>query len=361
MKISHPAIPFGSTVVVIGANGYIALETCQKLLDAGYRVRGTVRDVGRDHDWMHALFGTAMFELVQVPDFEADAAFDAAFQGAAGVIYVSTPILFDTDPSKVIGPTVNGTINTLEAAARAGVERYVLAGSSKAIATTMYNTPYSLSTRVYNYDSIVDSFSPRASESSFERSLNIYSAARTLAELAFWSWIAKNKPPFTANSVVPSGNFGRMLAKKDSDASTKSSVGALKAALAGQWDAAPVKMGTVYMLREDLAMVLTSAFTEYYVDVQDTARLLVAGLALTSVANQRILAYNGQASWNTLRQDVREIRPDLVTGADEDVTGMDVSDAHEDIQRAEEILREVGQPGFTGKNDMLRDFINTVY
>ncbi|KAK3627915.1 hypothetical protein LTR56_018905 [Elasticomyces elasticus] len=347
MKISHPAIPFGSTVVVIGANGYIALETCQKLLDAGYRVRGTVRNVARDRDWMHALFDTAMFELVQVPDFEADTAFDAAFQGsptigAAGVIYVSTPVLFDTDPAKVIGPTVNGTINTLEAAARAGVKRYVLAGSSKAIATTTYNIPYTLSTRMYNYDSILESFSPPAGKSSFERSLNLYSAARTLAELAFWSWIAKNKPAFTANSVVPDGNFGRMLASKDSDASTKSSVGALKAALAGQWDASPLKLG-------------------YYIDVQDTARLLVAGIALTSVANERILAYNSQASWNTFRQDIRAIRPELVTGNDEDVTGMEISDAHEDSQRAENILREVGQPGFVGKSDMLRDFVNTVY
>ncbi|KAK5695118.1 hypothetical protein LTR17_024591 [Elasticomyces elasticus] len=253
MKISHPAIPFGSTVVVVGANGFIALETCQKLLDAGYRVRGTVRDVERDRDWMHALFDTAMFELVQVPDFEADTAFDAAFQGspttgAAGVIYVSTPVVFDTDPAKVIGPTVNGTIKTLEAAARAGVKRYVLAGSSKAIVTTTYDTPYSLSTKMYNYESIADSLSPPAGESQFARSLNLYSAARTLAELAFWSWVAKNKPPFTANSVVPDGNFGRMLASKDSDASTKSTLGALKGALAGQWDAAPLKIGSVHSL-----------------------------------------------------------------------------------------------------------------
>jgi hypothetical protein len=45
MKISDPAIPFGSIVVVIGANGYIALETCVKLLEAGFRVRGTVQNV----------------------------------------------------------------------------------------------------------------------------------------------------------------------------------------------------------------------------------------------------------------------------------------------------------------------------
>jgi hypothetical protein len=108
-------------------------------------------------------------------------------------------------------------------------------------------------------------------------------------------------------------------------------------------------------------LVLTWIYPGYYIDVQDTARLLVAGIALTSVANERILAYNGQASWNTLRQDVRGFRPDLVTGDDEDAIGMEISDAHEDSERAEEILRQVGRSGFTGKMDMLRDFVDSVY
>jgi nucleoside-diphosphate-sugar epimerase len=72
MKISNPAIFFGSTVVVIGANGYIALETCVKLLEAGFWVRGTVRDVQQHRTWMHKFLDTiwpSMFELVQVPDF----------------------------------------------------------------------------------------------------------------------------------------------------------------------------------------------------------------------------------------------------------------------------------------------------
>ena len=45
MYIVDRAIPFNSTVVVVGANGYMGTETCDKLLEAGYRVRGTVRNV----------------------------------------------------------------------------------------------------------------------------------------------------------------------------------------------------------------------------------------------------------------------------------------------------------------------------
>ena len=84
MHISDRAIPLDSTVVVVGANGYIAVEACDKLLEAGYRVRGTVRDVERHRVWMHRLFDDkwpGKFELVQVLDFEAEDAFGDAFKG----------------------------------------------------------------------------------------------------------------------------------------------------------------------------------------------------------------------------------------------------------------------------------------
>lgn len=83
MKITDPAIPFDSVVVVIGANGYMAVETCEKLLQAGYRVRGTVRDIQKNR-WMTELFEKqwpSKFELTKVEDFTADGAFDAAFKG----------------------------------------------------------------------------------------------------------------------------------------------------------------------------------------------------------------------------------------------------------------------------------------
>lgn len=84
MRMSNRAIPLDSTVVVIGANGYMAVETCEKLLQAGYRVRGTVRNVERHRGWMHALFDNkwpGKFELVEVVDFQAKGAFEQAFTG----------------------------------------------------------------------------------------------------------------------------------------------------------------------------------------------------------------------------------------------------------------------------------------
>ncbi|KAI0863529.1 putative aldehyde reductase 2 [Xylaria cubensis] len=344
MKISNPAIPLGSVVVVIGANGYIGVEVCQKLLEMGYHVRGTVRDLERCN-WMHQLFDRdwpEQFELVQVQNFEADGAFDHAFEGAAGVLYISTPIIFDPDPAKVVEPIVNGTLNILNAAARAKVQRFVLNGSSKAVETTVYNQPHELTTKTFNHEAIQKARNEPASPT-FQRSLDVYSAGRAAAELAFWSWIEENKPSFVANCVVPDGNFGRVLGREH--VGQGSSFGMLKRAFAGEWtDVLP--------------------YLAFYIDVEDCARLLVAALALPSIKSERIFAYFKNGTWNDLRHRVRKLFPeltDIVTGEDLAIEGRDLSTAPEPIQRAKEILHEIGQPGFVNEDDMLRKFVESTY
>ncbi|KAH8157594.1 hypothetical protein CIB48_g10646 [Xylaria polymorpha] len=266
-----PAIPPGSLVVVIGANGYIGVETSQKFLEAGYRVRG-----------------------------------------APGVLYVSTPIIFNPDRAKVLEPNVNGTINILKAAARTKVQRFVLNSSSKSVEKTVYNQPHELTTETFNYEALQKARYEPASPT-FERTLDVYSAGRTAAELAFWSWIKDKKPPFVANCVVPDGNFGRVLGHEH--IGQTSSFGMLKGALAGQW--------------KDIISHLA-----YYIDVEDTARLLVA--AVTAVIH-------------------------IVAGEDLDIQGRDLSTAHELIQRSKRILQEVGQSEFVSEDDMQRKFVESMY
>lgn len=128
--------------------------------------------------------------------------------GAPGVLYVSTPIIFNPDRAKVLEPNVNGTINILKAAARTKVQRFVLNSSSKSVEKTVYNQPHELTTETFNYEALQKARYEPASPT-FERTLDVYSAGRTAAELAFWSWIKDKKPPFVANCVVPDGNFGR--------------------------------------------------------------------------------------------------------------------------------------------------------
>jgi hypothetical protein len=52
---------------------------------------------------------------------------------------------------------------------------------------------------------------------------------------------------------------------------------------------------------------------------------------------------------------------DIVTGHDLDIDGRDLSTAEGPVKRAEEILRQVGRNGFTTLQDMLKDFVTSVY
>jgi nucleoside-diphosphate-sugar epimerase len=281
------------------------------------------------------------------------------------VIYVSTPQIFDLDPAKVIEPMVNGTINTLEAAARAGTQRYVLVSSSKAVAATVYDgAPHELTVDTFNSADMAKA-RQESEDTSFERMLSVYSAGRTAAELAFWKWLEDTEHTFVANCVVPDGNFGRVL-NPDVDG-IASTAGMLRKVLAGNWNGVLPQLGQsppllLALSCKDYANMPTNA--AYVIDVQDTARLLVAAVALPAIRSERIFAYYKQATWNQLRHEVRRRWPgrsDIVGGDDLVIVGRDMSMADAPIRRAEEILKELGEDGFTSTEDMLGDFVASMY
>ncbi|KAF3403233.1 hypothetical protein DPV78_003901 [Talaromyces pinophilus] len=166
MEIKDREIPINSIIVVIGANGFIGLETCEKLLQARCKIDNLF-----DEKW------PGKFELGAVVDFEEDGAFDEAFKGAAGVVYVSMPIIFDPEPAKVVA-------TTKLAAAKTGVQHYVLSCSSKSVETTRSdNRARHLTAGMYNWDSLLKtSCGPR--NDTFEWPLNVYSASKTLQSRA---------------------------------------------------------------------------------------------------------------------------------------------------------------------------------
>lgn len=64
-----PVVPLGSTILVTGANGYIAAWIVRTLLDKGYIVKGTVRseDKGKRLQEIFEKYGDK-FKFVVVPD-----------------------------------------------------------------------------------------------------------------------------------------------------------------------------------------------------------------------------------------------------------------------------------------------------
>ena len=103
--------------------------------------------------------------------------------------------------------------------------------------------------------------------------------------------------------------------------------------------------------------------TEYFVDIQDVARLHVAALIHPSVASERIFAYTTPFNWNNILAAFRKLFPHQTFRDDEPGLWDDLSTV-EPAKRAEGLLREMGRPGFTGLEESLgrnvQDLVSSV-
>ena len=125
-------------VCVTGASGFLGSELTGQLLETGqFRVRGTVRLLESFKAApLRALKGAAeRLELVQA-DLNDAGSFVACCEEATYVFHTASPFVTANieDPhAQLVTPAVEGTINVLKAAAKAGVKRVVLTSSIAAL------------------------------------------------------------------------------------------------------------------------------------------------------------------------------------------------------------------------------------
>lgn len=126
------------TVCVTGGSGFIGSWIVRLLLDRGYTVHATVKNLGDDAETKHleALDGAASrLRLFQLDLLDPDTV-SASVRGATGVLHVASPCIVDRvdDPDRqLLDPAVKGTLNVLRASKDAGVKRVVVTSSISAI------------------------------------------------------------------------------------------------------------------------------------------------------------------------------------------------------------------------------------
>jgi dihydroflavonol-4-reductase len=188
-------------VLVTGASGFIAGHVIRELVDAGYAVRGTVRNTAAREKVAHL---PSSVELVQA-DLDRDEGWAEAVAGCRYVMHVASPLPSGVprDEDELIRPAVDGTLRVLGAAAETGtVERVVLTSSIAAI-----TSGHADETIVHTEQDWAD----------LERCA-AYPKSKTLAERAAWDLVARD-PRFELVVVNPGLVLGPVL-RSESTTST---------------------------------------------------------------------------------------------------------------------------------------------
>lgn len=215
-QANKTTIPAGSLVLVTGATGFLASHIVLQFLKRGYRVRGTVRDLGSASWLKEGAFAPYAskgdIELVQVPDLGAEGAFDEAVKGVAAVVHVATIIPNNPDPNFTVPLTVGGVNSLMEAAAKEpSIKVFVYTSSTSAATIFTPDNQIKVDRDTFNEAVVHLAYAPPYTP---DRIMVVYAASKVAAEKAVWKFAEEKRPGFNARVVVPSGIAGEPLNDK---------------------------------------------------------------------------------------------------------------------------------------------------
>jgi len=193
----------GEQVLVTGGSGFIGAHCILQLLDAGYRVRTTVRSLRREADVRALLKGggaasTAALTFAAA-DLTADAGWPEAVAGCDFVLHVASPFPsgIPKNEDELIIPAREGALRVLRASRDAGVRRVVLTSSFAAIGYGVNATD-----RPFTEEDWSD---PDGSD------IAAYAKSKTLAERAAWDFIAREGGALELSVINPVAVLGPVL------------------------------------------------------------------------------------------------------------------------------------------------------
>lgn len=185
------------TVLLTGASGYIAKHILVQLLNAGFAVRASVRNLTRADEVRAAVQphvnGPLGDRLSFVAlDLEQDAGWDVALTGVDVLMHTASPFPLSQpkDPADLIRPAVQGALRALRAAKAAGVNRVILTSSSAAVA----GGPLPPGKPSFTEEDWTNPSAPGTSA---------YTQSKTLAERAAWDFVRDQAPQMQLTTINP--------------------------------------------------------------------------------------------------------------------------------------------------------------
>ncbi|MDR2851475.1 MAG: aldehyde reductase [Burkholderiaceae bacterium] len=242
-------------VLLTGISGFLGGHVALQLLNAGYVVRGSVRDLAKaskvEATLKRAGADTSRLEFVAL-NLSGDAGWTDAMGGVRYLQHTASPFVtsMPADKMELIGPAVEGTERALGAALKAGIERVVLTSSVAAI--------------VYGHDKSRTRFTADDWTDVNGYGVSAYIESKTRAEKRAWEIMETAGRRESLVTINPALILGPLL---DDDPGTSAAI--IQRMLNGSVPAAP-----------RIALPI--------VDVRDVAALHVAAMTAPGVGGQRL-------------------------------------------------------------------------
>ena len=250
-------------MLVTGVSGFVAGHVALALLETKrYRVRGTVRDLGKAAAVGH-LAAHPVLQEVELVEAEllSDAGWEAALEGCAFCMHCASPFpIGKVADGSLTKPAVEGTERVLRFAKKAGVSRVVV--TSSVVAISSGRDPADTAERTFT----------EADVSNVDL-CDEYAKSKTLAEQTAWK--LSEELGLEVATVNPSYVIGPLLSSRDC-----SSAALVKRLLSGAMPAVP-------------RVWIPS------VDVRDVAKAHVRAMEAPEAKGQRYLVDSGAPLWMT--------------------------------------------------------------
>jgi nucleoside-diphosphate-sugar epimerase len=236
------------TVLVTGANGYLASAVILHFLEHGYNVRGTVRSLSKTEGLKGYLYPKYQSSLsfVVIEDMTKDGAYEqaGALDGVDAVCHVASPVpdlaaLSPPDGTKdidwvrdMVQPAIQGTLTILRAASKFPRVTHVNIMSSSAAVIGLavrsdQTAPGCITEADWN--------SAKAEDA--DNKLNAwaaYFASKAEAERAAWSYVEETKPHYTIATFCAPFFFGPAAVKAKTPQDFGSSLGVFYRLMIGE-------------------------------------------------------------------------------------------------------------------------------
>lgn len=221
------------------------------------------------------MYGPGQFELLEVKDMSVPGALDEAVKGCGAFLHLVSDISWQPDPNIVVNGSVSLLTAGLQSAAKEpGLKRFVYTSSAAAAMQMRFNEEYDLTQASWNTTSVKAAWEPPPYTP--DRGFHVYAASKVACEETLREFIAKEKPQFSANTVLPDFVTGVSVN------SEKQGLGPTEFIVAALWKG------------EDTFKMLTPHFM---IDIKDVALLHVGALLHPDYEGQRIFGYAHRKNW----------------------------------------------------------------